>query len=973
MISGVTGDGIENLGTGTIIQGNIIGANAAQTAAIGNSNGIVLECAATVVGGNLGSAASNVIGGNLHNGIVGICGMSLPGHTIYGNTIGVNAARTVALGNGWNGISALSGHIGDSPSSKGNIIQNNGSSGIANPYLDTDIFYNTIGGTLADGVTPAGNGRHGIEVGVNQVRIANNNIAYNGWDGIRDEDYAADVRNNAIYHNGQLGIDIGADGVRANTPDSAYNYPIITQVAKLEDTVHITGTVNSTANSSITIYVFGNSACDPSGYGEGEAYLKTVNVSTDASGNASFAVELPGTTWSAFALTQRLDAHSSEFSQCKSLPTPAATFNVTNTNHSGAGSLRAAITSANATAAPDRIEFHIPGSGVHTITPLSPLPAIVYPVIMTGETEEGWTAATDTTPAVLRVELDGSAILDDFEECLEFEGTSSGSIVRGLIINRWGTGIKTYSDFNHFAGNHFGVSADGLSLQANVNRSILLANGHKNLIGGSTPAERNVISGTALQGVEVWINASDSRIIGNYIGTDVTGMQPIENGAAGVYIGGSANTDIADNVISGNGLVGIAVHDAINTSISGNLIGLTADGLALMAPGASGFNNYYGIHEVSSTGTQILDGNVIGGADQAGLVITGGVDTVVSGNLIGVLADGVTPAGNGAEGVLVEDGENISIYYGNVIANNGGDGIRDVQGITNIFDFNNIYSNGGLGIDILADGVRTNVPFSRLNAPTISSVSVIADKYVISGSLMSAANETLVIQFYANTTCDPSGHGEGEDALNGIVTPITDALGSATFSGIAIWRSGQRRYITATAWAPAAASGTSEFSACYEVPYTDATLNGGVTLQSASTTNVPVRVRVAPTLGGAAIVDETVLLNSHGVFSLHWIKAGTYHIWVKGENTLSSSAPNTVLVNGVNNVTIPTLRGGNANGDTIVNISDFSILAAAFGTVPDGAAWDARADFNRDNVVNISDFSILASSFGQTDSTQGAP
>ena len=55
---------------------------------------------------------------------------------------------------------------------------------------------------------------------------------------------------------------------------------------------------------------------------------------------------------------------------------PAATFTVTNTNDSGPGSLRQAILDANANSGPDTIAFNITGSGVHTISPASALPAI---------------------------------------------------------------------------------------------------------------------------------------------------------------------------------------------------------------------------------------------------------------------------------------------------------------------------------------------------------------------------------------------------------------------------------------------------------------------------------------------------------------------------------------------------------------------------------------------------------------------
>src|SRR3954471_7177693 len=54
---------------------------------------------------------------------------------------------------------------------------------------------------------------------------------------------------------------------------------------------------------------------------------------------------------------------------------------VTTTADSGPGSLREAIETANATPGLDTITFDIPGSGVHTIQPLSALPPIADPVV----------------------------------------------------------------------------------------------------------------------------------------------------------------------------------------------------------------------------------------------------------------------------------------------------------------------------------------------------------------------------------------------------------------------------------------------------------------------------------------------------------------------------------------------------------------------------------------------------------------
>ncbi|MBK8027195.1 MAG: hypothetical protein IPK19_38850 [Chloroflexi bacterium] len=69
---------------------------------------------------------------------------------------------------------------------------------------------------------------------------------------------------------------------------------------------------------------------------------------------------------------------------------------------------------------------------------------------------------------------------------------------------------------------------------------------------------------------------------------------------------------------------------------------------------------------------------------------------------------------------------------------------------------------------------------------------------------------------------------------------------------------------------------------------------------------------------------------------------------------------------GLNEIDIGTLREGDANDDNIVNISDFSLLASAFGKSEGQAGFDARADFNEDGVINIADFSLLASNFGQS-------
>src|SRR3954451_20222126 len=68
-----------------------------------------------------------------------------------------------------------------------------------------------------------------------------------------------------------------------------------------------------------------------------------------------------------------------------------ATFRVTSTDDAGPGSLRQAILDANAKApGPHAIDFEIPGAGVHTITPATPLPSITRSVLIDGFSQEGY-------------------------------------------------------------------------------------------------------------------------------------------------------------------------------------------------------------------------------------------------------------------------------------------------------------------------------------------------------------------------------------------------------------------------------------------------------------------------------------------------------------------------------------------------------------------------------------------------------
>ena len=125
----------------------------------------------------------------------------------------------------------------------------------------------------------------------------------------------------------------------------------------------------------------------------------------------------------------------------------AATFTVTTTADSGAGSLRQAILDANANAGLDTIAFNVSGAGctggVCTITPASQLPTISSPVLIDGYTQPGSLVNTNAQGAlntVLKIVLSGGI----HGRGLQVTG-GDGSTIRGLVVNGgWDYGISFY-------------------------------------------------------------------------------------------------------------------------------------------------------------------------------------------------------------------------------------------------------------------------------------------------------------------------------------------------------------------------------------------------------------------------------------------------------------------------------------------------------------------------------------------------
>jgi hypothetical protein len=525
----------------------------------------------------------------------------------------------------------------------------------------------------------------------------------------------------------------------------------------------------------------------------------------------------------------------------------AATFTVINTNDSGAGSLRQAILDANATSGADTIAFNIPGTGVKTITPTSPLPAVTESVVIDGYSQPGSSINTlmDGDNAVLLVQLDGSNLGGGALLPPGLHINASNCEVKGLVINRFpGDGISVAGSSGSptsgttIQGNFIGTDPAGAIAQGNLD-GVDIQFSTNNLIGGTTAAARNVISGNHGRGIAVITGASANVIQGNFIGTNANGNAAVGNTSGGILSGGTAPDTIggtatgARNVISGNlNNAGIFISPGTSTgaTIQGNLIGTDVTGTVAIGNHFGIWLNYGSGGNSTVGGTVAGARNVISGNRSDGVLISGSSrNNQLHGNFIGTDITGTQPLGNSGDGVQIDPfaaSNRIGGGFpgeGNTIAFNTGNGIL-VVGSTNAtgnsFRRNSIFSNGALGIDLGGDGVTANDPGdsdpgpnNMQNFPVITSVTTNGSLTAITGTLNSAPSTTFSVNFYSTSACDSSGNGEGASPLGGGALGVTTAAnGNASFSVTIAGALPAGHVITATATDPS--SNTSEFSAC---------------------------------------------------------------------------------------------------------------------------------------------------------------
>ena len=312
--------------------GNFIGTNAAGTAAAANSAALLFNGSTSVVIGGIDLADRNLISGN--SSAVSAIQTLGSGFVIQGNLIGTNAAGTGAIPNVSPGsaltVSSSDTLIGGTAAGAGNVISGNTGSGITAGGTNITVQGNLIG-TTASGAGALGNSSEGIFLngaatigGVNTDE--GNVIAHNALGGVWISAAAAGakVRGNSVHDNGSggyLGIDVLPLGVSLNDPGDAaspQNFPVITGVTASS----VSGTLNSKPGSTFDIDLYASPACSPTGYGEGQTYIGSTPATTNGAGDATFTATVtvpPGQKVTATATGTAAASTTSEFSQCEGL------------------------------------------------------------------------------------------------------------------------------------------------------------------------------------------------------------------------------------------------------------------------------------------------------------------------------------------------------------------------------------------------------------------------------------------------------------------------------------------------------------------------------------------------------------------------------------------------------------------------------------------------------------------------------
>lgn len=506
------------------------------------------------------------------------------------------------------------------------------------------------------------------------------------------------------------------------------------------------------------------------------------------------------------------------------------------------GTFRRALYDANKSPGLDAITFNFPGSGVTTITLKIYLPDISDDagVIIDG-TQGDDRIEIDGSLTVghhgLRIVSDNNVI-----KGLTINGIKTAAAIsieggNNNVIS--GNFLGTNPAGNAKKPNHSGI------LLNNAHRNTI---GGTNGVspGGRCTGDCNLLSGNDFNGVVLDAGSTENRVIGNFIGVNANGTASIQNSEDGVLIAKSSYNVIGGptaaerNIISGNRVSGVemGLEAAHHNLVQGNWIGTNSAGNAVVSVSGTGVDLMTYAHD------NVIDGNVISGHKDFGIfVFLDATRTEIKNNRIGISPFGDSSFGNQVRAIELQSDDNF--IHNNRIGHNVKGGIRVKSGQGNRFSQNEIFENGTLGINLGTDAFSPNDngdgdggANGLQNFPTIGSALFNGGSLNISGNLNSRPNARFTVELFYSPQCGNGfGNPVGEGKLYlGAVAVTTDGAGNGGFS-LPVGQSLSAGVVTGTA--TDSSGNTSEFSYCKQISVGSAGPGKPILLQPANNGNTP--------------------------------------------------------------------------------------------------------------------------------------
>jgi parallel beta-helix repeat protein len=290
----------------------------------------------------------------------------------------------------------------------------------------------------------------------------------------------------------------------------------------------------------------------------------------------------------------------------------AATIVVTTNASFGPGSLYAAIVQANSNGQPDTIIF----PATYTLSQVVPLPAVTE----NGTTIDG-SGSSFVSIDGNTLEMFSTALVNDFTlRSVQVSNSQYGVHIRGGQNNRvlnCSFSTSTFPVYIH--GNATTSQVRGCTVSNNDN-GMYIVNSTNSIVGGTTAAERNRFSANDTHGLFIQGSAAQNNvIIGNWFGLNALGTLAEPNLFYGIRISGAQNNTIGGttsaerNVISGNFINGIQIDNANSAGnvIIGNYIGTDRFGSAPVPNTIAGISLTTGAHDNRVGGTSLGEFNLI--------------------------------------------------------------------------------------------------------------------------------------------------------------------------------------------------------------------------------------------------------------------------------------------------------------------------------------------------------------------------